>query len=200
MPFSINFAYHLTKERSKEQKKDQALFKKAVIVGIIAVVFVVVSVIVRVGFDVSLSQLEKEEKKTMTQLETLKAQELAYIGYVSKVNVLSELFQNRQAKQQALKRFRSLFGSGVSITGLNYSEDSNDLEFQLKTGTVFLLDRVVGQLDAPDLRAEYKEIAKKGVARQDNGNYNMNVSVGLQVISPTPVPSPIITEPIESLE
>ncbi len=198
MSFSINFAYHLTKERSKEQAKDRALFQKAIVVGVVALSLVIVSVIARLGFDLGLSRLEKEEEKTIAQLETLKAQELAYIAYVSKVNVLSDLFQNRQAKQQALKKFRSLFGSGVSITGLNYSEDSNDLEFELKTGTVFLLNRVVDQLDAKDVRAEYKEIEKKNISRLETGNYTMSVSVGLQVLTPTPIPT--VVQPIESVE
>ena len=191
MSFSINFAYHLTKQRTKEQAKDRSLFKKAIIVGVVAAAITTISVIVRVSFDVALSLSEKEEKKIMAQLESLKAQELAYIGYVSKVNVLSELFQNRQAKQQALKKFRSLFGSGVSIAGLNYAEESNDLEFQLKMSSVFVLERVIGQLDEPQLRTDYKDVLKKGVTRADSGNYSMGVSVGLQVNKPTPTPEKV---------
>lgn len=188
MPFSINFAYHLTKQRSKEQAQDRSLFKKAVVVGIIAVALTTASVLARLSFDVALAVVKNEEKKVLAQLESLKAQELAYVGYVSKVNVLSELFQNRQAKQQALKKFRSLFESGVSITGLNYAEDSNDLEFRLKTASVFVLERVVAQLDDPQLRTDYKDIVKENVSRAETGNYDMSISVNLQIVSPTPTP------------
>lgn len=190
MPFSVNFAYHLTKQRSKEQQNDRLWFKRAMIVGIVAAALTVASVMLRISLDVAMALQEREEKKVLGQLETLKPQELAYIGYVSKVNVLSDLFKNRQAKQQALKRFRSLFGPGVSVTGLSYSEDSNDLGFQIKASSVYLFEQVVNQLDNHDIRQDYKDIAKSSINRSEDGSYNMSVSVGLNIISPTPTPGP----------
>lgn len=190
MSLSVNFAYHLTKQRSKEQAKDRRLFKKVAIVGVVALVITGISLAFRIGFDLAYKAADKNEKQTLAQLETLKSEELTYVGYVTKVNVLSELFKNRQAKQQALKRFRSLFGPGVSITGLQYSKEENDLGFRLKTSTVFLLEQVINQLDEPSLRTEYKEIEKTSVSRSEDGTYSMQVSVGLNIVSPTPTPTP----------
>lgn len=183
MPLTINFAYQLTKKRSKEIQKDKALFAKAIVVGGIAVVVVVISLVARVSTDLIYANAEKNEKQVLGQLESLKPQEMAYLGYISKVNILSELFQNRQAKQQALRKFRTLFGPGVFITGLNYSETSDSLEFQVKTGTVFQLEQVIAQLDDPALRSEYSNIVKRSLNRDESANYSLWVSVNLRPVA-----------------
>lgn len=179
MSQTVNFASQLTKKRSQLDRRDkQVLIQTSIVFGIVALISVGI-MISRAYFDVSQQKSEKKYDDLVKVITTQKQHEIEYAQYVKQVNIISDLFANRQAKQEAFARFRFLFGNGVMITGLTYSVNENALGFQLKADTIFVLEQVLDRLLQADIVAQYPKIKKESIMRLEDGAYRMKITVML---------------------
>lgn len=179
MPQVVNFAHQLSKQRSKIEAKDRQFLVQATVVAVIVGVITAVALGGRVIVSAAQARAEKQYDSLLTTIESQKSQEIEYAEYARKVNILSELFTNRQAKQEAFARFRFLFGEGVTITGLSYDVGDNALGFQLQADNIFILEKVLDRLAQDDIKLEYPEIKKEAVGRSEDGSYRLKITVRL---------------------
>ncbi len=180
MSTSINFVRLFSSRKSKQQRIDQWRFLWALLALLITVGLIVALFFVNLFYKNQLNSTTKEYKKQADQWEYLKQDELAYSSYVNKVKILSSLFSSRQQKQAALKKFRSLFGEGASVVGLKYSEKDEEIVFQIKSDSVFILEEVMTRLEQPDITDEFGPVGRDRLTRDDSGQYVLAVSVNLR--------------------
>lgn len=179
MPIKINFARVINLKKDNQQKIDSKTWIYSLI-GI-ALAIVVSASLFAVNFYLQgqVSNAQKDQKKLAAQWDIQKSDEIAYLDYVGKVKILSDLFSSRQQKQAALKKFRSLFGEDASVVGLKYSVKTEEIEFQIKSSSVFSLDKVLNTLNSADLQQNYGVISKDRLFRDDQGQYVLAVRVSL---------------------
>lgn len=178
----INFARILTDKRKKQQKKDRKLL---FLVALAVIVLLVISLSifgVRFYFQKQVAATKKEQTRLASQWETFKTEELAYTIYAQKVKILAALFSSRQEKQAALKKFRSLFDEGATVVGLKYAAESQEIIFQIRSDSVFVLQQVVEKLDSIEIKENFGTVYKERTTRNDKGQYVLSVRVSLDAL------------------
>lgn len=179
MSIKINFARVINLKKDNQQKIDSKIWIYSLIGVVLAVVVLAGLFAVNFYLKSQVVNIQKDQNKLTAQWETQKNDELAYLNYVGKVKILSDLFNSRQQKQTALRKFRSLFGEDASVVGLKYSVKTEEIEFQIKSNSVFSLDKVLRTLGSADLQQDYGVISKDHLFRDDQGQYVLAVRVSL---------------------
>ncbi|NCN24202.1 MAG: hypothetical protein COU65_02045 [Candidatus Pacebacteria bacterium CG10_big_fil_rev_8_21_14_0_10_42_12] len=183
MPKNINFVRDRQRWVEKAQSQDQKLMLfSSIALGIIAVVGIVAG-ISHFLLNRSLASIVAEQKSTKTAILAEQPIEESYTVFAQKLRVLTELFGNRQNKQEALTFFSNFFGPGVIISQLSYSGDNNEiLTFSLSAQDIFTMERVFEKLKSPELLSEYPDITRGGLSRNDAGVYSLKLTVILPEI------------------
>lgn len=175
----INFARESTGKRKKQQQKDKKFLLIASAVCVAMILIAIAAFIMNFYFQKKVTTNKKEQDRLAEQWEVLKADETAFTIYAQKVKILASLFNSRQQKQAALKKFRSLFGEGATVVGLNYSAETREIVFQIKSDSIFVLDDVVDRLDSVEIQENFGTVHKERLSRSDEGQYTLAVRVSL---------------------
>jgi|GEM_PF-1683540 len=179
MFLTVNFA-RTTSQRRRQQEKLDLKFFKLVLLGLGATFLVFVSLFVaKTLLAKKLVVLKTKEAKLTQQWENLKLQEMAYAVYIQKVKILAQLFNFRQEKQQALKKFRSFFDQGAKVVGLKYSVDTQEIMFQIRSESIFVLQKVIEKLDSSEIKQDFGTVSKDRISRSEDGGYVLGVRVKL---------------------
>jgi hypothetical protein len=120
-----------------------------------------------------------ELKKTIIDKEAV---ELSYLIFVNKLKVVEEIYAARSDKQTAMNYFADLMTNIATITGMTYDEESGGLNLQLDQQNVFFLEKSMDIIDSPLVTEVYKNVKKSSLSRQDQGNYQLSLTIQLKTI------------------
>jgi hypothetical protein len=178
----INFLSSRTRQKQKQQEKDKKIFKIAsIVLGVVALILIL---IISLRLVINLRIKNKTEtiaelKKTIVNKEDV---ELSYLIFVNKLNVVQEIYAARSDKQTAMNYFADLMTDVATITGMTYDEESGGLILQLDHQNVFFLEKSMDIIDSPLVTEVYKNIKKDTLARQEQGNYLLRLTIQLKTI------------------
>ncbi len=181
MPDNINFVADRQKRLKIRQEKDGPLLKKMIIFLALTVLATGIVLAVQIYFNFEKKQVLASQSKIRTAIEERKETDQRYATFFHKLAILTQLFGERQNKQEALLYFRNLFGEGVAVTGLTYNETDQQLTFSLLSPSVFNLEKVFATLKSDSLKAKYPQVSRRNLTRSDNGSYSMQLTVNLKV-------------------
>lgn len=175
----INFVRQRLRKLTQLEKQDQKKFK--LVAAVALVLFLILAVIL--GFKLylvsQLREIDASQKNYLARIQKQEAQEKSFVLFVNKLRVLSDIFSKRKDKQEAISYFSQVFGPDVTIQRIAYESDSELLSFRLMAADIFTLQQVFDLLSAQQATGKFASLVKSNLQRNDNGTYQMQVTVVL---------------------
>ena len=176
---SINFLSEHRKKLTKTQKRDRQIFKIGMgILGGVVVFFVSVLGI-RFWFGQRLEGVMQAQAQARSQILDQEDVERSFIVSVNKITILSELFKERQNKQQAINYFSTIFGDQVLVKQIAFEGGDQLLTFRLQAEDVFVLEEVFARLQSDEVKTRFAKVSSSDLRRSAEGDYEMTVAVTL---------------------
>jgi hypothetical protein len=178
----INFLSSKTRHKQKQQEKDKKLFKIAsIVLGSVVLILILI-----MGLKLLINLQIKNKTATIADLKKTivdkEAVELSYLIFVNKLKVVEEIYAARSDKQTAMNYFANLMNNVATITGMTYDEDSGGLILELDHQNVFFLEESMNIIDSPLVEDVYKNVSKSYLSRQDQGNYQLRLTIQLKTL------------------
>lgn len=179
MQRSINFVRERRKKLSQAQVQDQKWFTRSAI-GLGIVIGLMLMVLGgRLVMAQLVSQVLAQQEQTRDQILSREDTEKAFVISVNKLSILSEIYEERQNKQDAIQYFTSVFGEGVLVKEIAFQGNDQLLTFRLQADDVFILDQVFVQLESEEVLSRFARVENSDLRRGDEGKYEMTVAVTL---------------------
>lgn len=177
---NINFLANRIKLQSKQKVQDHRMFLiSSVTAGVLALLMVILF-----AFKLYNNlQLQNTNRKITDYKASILAQEqteIAYLIFVNKIKVITEIYQKRSDKQAAMNYFADSLRGQADIIGMTYQEAEGGLMLQLSSRHIFAFDTVQQILDSTDMRNNYQNIKKSTLTREDTGAYRMTLQLQLK--------------------
>ena len=177
---NINFFANRVSEKIKQKKQDAHFFRLSTFGLIGVIVLMVLTFAFKFYNTIRLSRLEKAIKDYQISILGAEQIEMNYLIFVNKIKVITEIYQKRSNKQEAMNYFAEAFSDQAEIIGMNYQEDQGGLILQLSCDNIFKLHSVNQLLDSPSLRQQYQKIEKSSLSRTDLGTYKLTLKLELK--------------------
>lgn len=192
----ININFFATKQSKKERQKKQdiQLFKISTYFLAATIVFAVGMSGFRLFINWQTQQLDKQIATYKASILAKENVEVSYLIYVNKIKAISEIYESRSDKQDAMNYFTDSFQNLADITGMNYEVKEGGLTLQLSNDTVFKLEKSLALLDSDEIKNHYKSISRNILSRSENGSYRLTIKLGLKNDPITPTPTPESTQ------
>lgn len=177
---NINFLANRVSQKSKQKAIDVKIFHISTYVLIGVIILMVGTFAFKLFNNLKINNAEKkiaEYKNSILSQETI---EINYLIFVNKLKVISEIYQKRSNKQEAMNYFSNAFDGVAEIIGMNYEEEQGGLILQISSENVFKLEETNKILNSNDLRSQYQNIEKNVLARTDLGSYKLTLKLELK--------------------
>ncbi|NCN03724.1 MAG: hypothetical protein GW942_01460 [Candidatus Pacebacteria bacterium] len=179
MPKEINFIQGRRKKLTKDQKNDFKIFK----IASTTFAILIATFLITLGLDFFLKfQVKNAQEKQIDMEKQVLAKESVEQSIViatEKLKILSELFEQRYDKQASINYFSNVFGPEVLIKDINYEANERILSLRLQSQSIFVLEEVFLKLSDPEVEAQFGNINKSELIRNDKGGYNMAITLSL---------------------
>jgi len=180
MPREINFVAERRKIISKTQLRDRLWFKWASWALGVTGLIVVATVVVFVVLTYQSNQVKAEEETIRSQITSNQNNEAALVVYVRKLAALTQVYQDRQDKNNIISYFASILGVRATIVGITFDQINKLLQFQIQSDNIFSLRQVLDVLNSDDVKAKYPTVSFSKLTRDDTAKYNLTVSVPIR--------------------
>lgn len=177
---NINFFSNRVNQKGKQKKHDAKIFRISTYV-LIGIAIIMIGVFAFKFYNsLQIGNTNKKIKEYRESILGQESTEINYLIFVNKIKVISEIYQKRSNKQEAMNFFSEAFVDKAEIVGMNYQEDQGGLILQLSSSNVFKLQEVDKMLDSTELRQQYQDIEKSALTRTDLGNYKLTLKLKLK--------------------
>lgn len=175
----INFVQSRQKKISKITEQDKKVRNVSITaLGVVFTIFIV-AVVLRLVAQNQLSLLQSRKERVRNAIIAQETVEKDYTLFIYKLQTITKLFDERKGKQDAITYFTQVFGPNVIVKEISYKVDDQSLAFALQARDIFTLDAVYDIFNSPDFNQKYKRVEKKGLTRDNNGSYIMDLNVTL---------------------
>ena len=175
----INFVSQRVRKLTNLEQQDQQVFKiVAIITSVILLIFTGISSY-KLYLNSRLKKIENSQTTLLNQIKQEEDTEKSFVLFVNKLRVLSEIFQERKDKQDAINYFSQIFGPDVTIGRIAYDAESELISFRLMSADVFTLENVFTLLASDQSTQKFSSLNKTNLQRTTSGVYAMQVTVML---------------------
>jgi hypothetical protein len=177
MAKQVNFLRERRKALSKVEQLDRRILMiMSYVFGAIFVVFFIVFGI-RLYLDSQLNQVKMRQQEVRSQIVTNQDSEKSFVIFVNKLKSLSQIYQNRRDKKEAIEYFTNLFGADVFITQIEFDQKNKVLVFKLQSTDIFSLREVFKKVDSPEIKEKFTSVNPSDLNRLPDGRYEMSLAV-----------------------
>ncbi len=177
---NINFLVNRVNQKDKQKERDKKIFRLSTYVLLAIFLLMVATVTFKLINNLKINNAEKKIKEYKESILGQEETEINYLIFVNKIKVISEIYQKRSNKQEAMNYFSNAFTGKAEIIGMNYQEDQGGLVLQLNSDNVFQLQEVNEILDSDNLRQQYQNLEKSILTRTELGNYKLTLKLELK--------------------
>lgn len=177
---NINFLAYRVQQHSKQKEQDQRLFRISSIALAVACVLMIAVFSFKLYNTLILNQTKQQISDYKDSILAQEKTEIAYLIFVNKIKVITEIYQNRSDKQAAMNYFADSLREHADIIGMTYQEEEGGLSLQISSSNIFKLDAVQSILDSKAMRERYQNIKKSTLSREDTGAYRMTLQLQLK--------------------
>ena len=100
--------------------------------------------------------------------------------YLGRLKSVREIYENRSNKQVAIDFFSNIFGEQVFLSGMNYGGEGNELTLRLTSDDIFAFENTLQVLDSEEVKNAFSSVTKRGLRRDENGSYSLDLAVELK--------------------
>ncbi|MEX0896391.1 MAG: hypothetical protein WDZ94_05690 [Patescibacteria group bacterium] len=177
MARTINFVQERQRSLSKQEQRDHKILRQAMLALFVTGGLLVVVVGTRLGMVQWHQSIKDQQQAAISQIQEREDIERSYTVFVSKLNVVTELFGKRKEKQDALEYFSSLFDPDIIISQLQYEAENDVLTFTIQAPSIFRMEQVFGIMQSEDVNARYPDLQRDTLRRSGDGSYGMQVTL-----------------------
>lgn len=177
---NINFLASRVKQKSKQKEQDVKIFRLSSYVLGTVCLLMVGAIAFQLINNIRITSAENKIKEYRNSILAQENVELNYLIFVNKIRVISEIYQKRSNKQEAMSYFADTFANKAEITGMNYQEEQGGLVLQLSSDNIFKFKEVNEILDGTTLREQYQKLEKNSLSRADDGSYKLTLKLELK--------------------
>jgi hypothetical protein len=177
---NINFLAYRVKQQSKQKDQDKRLFRISSITLAVACVIMIGVFAFKFYNTLTLTQTKQKITDYKASILAQEKTEIAYLIFVNKIKVITEIYQKRSDKQTAMNYFADSLRGHADIIGMTYQEEEGGLSLQVSSDNVFKFDTVQGILDSAAMRERYQNIKKSTLSREDTGAYRLTLQLQLK--------------------
>lgn len=178
--YTINFFGRASDLYQRTRTLDQKIFQWSLIGFLIVMVIFVGLLATNLYFGQQLKQVSQNQNQVKQSLVDNQPLEVSYLIFSQKLKAIAEIFVHRNNKQQAINYLSNLFGDQVFISGVTYDGDAQVLSLNLNSANIFDLQKLLSDLDTPDVRTNFSSLSKSNVKRNENGSYDLKVTLELK--------------------
>lgn len=178
----INFLRNRRKKLTKLQQLDKRLMKFSIygFIGLIVIFLIVFGT--HLFFNRRLKTILESQDLTTQQILTNESVEKDFVLMMSKVDILSKIYEQRRDKQEAIRYFSNIFGPKVTIKQIEYTGTDNLLTFILAAEDVFSIDDVLTFLNSDEVKEKFIQVTPSNLRRKEDAEYQLNIAVVLKTI------------------
>ncbi len=177
MPKEINFLRERQKELSGQEKGDRWLLKvTSMIFGVIFVLFLA-AFGTQVYFSNQLTSVQTQEQNARAEIAANQDIEKSFLIFANKISVLTQLFQDRLDKKEAINYFATIFGSDILIREITFDPAEKLLVFRVQASDVFHMLKVFSVINSPDTQSRFASVNASNLERTPDGKYEIDIVV-----------------------
>lgn len=177
MAVAINFVRQRLRKLTKTEKKDKATFRIVATIMAILLAILIATLSYKLYLVSRLREIDSSQRNYLARIKKQEDREKSFVLFVNKLRVLSNIFQKRKDKQEAINYFSQVFGPDVTIEQIVYDSDTQLLTFRLIAADIFTLEKVFTLLSTQQAITKFSSLAKSNLQRTDSGVYQMQVTV-----------------------
>lgn len=177
---NINFLANKVDQKGKQKQRDAKVFRFSTYFLIVVTLLMIGAFSFKLFNTLRINNTEKKIAEYKNSILSQEKIEINYLIFVNKLKVISEIYQKRSNKQQAMNYFSDAINNTAEITGMNYQEDQGGLTLQLSSDNIFKLKEANNILNSQELRDQYQNIEKSSLTRTNFGNYKLTLKIELK--------------------
>lgn len=176
----INFLSERRKSLTKTEHQDLQLIK--IVGGVFGVIVLICAVLIsiRVYLGRQFSQVQESEKLARAQIVDNETIERSFVIFVYKLTAMTNITQDKEAKNEAITFFSQLFGEDVFIKQMSFLEKEKILSLRIQSESVFSLQEVFRKLSEDDVRGRFASLSPSNLLRTPAGDYEMSITAVLK--------------------
>lgn len=177
---NINFLANRVSQKNKQKAIDAKLFRISSYILVTVTILMVSIFAFKLFNNIKINSTEKKIAEYKDSILSQEKIEINYLIFVNKLKVISEIYQKRSNKQEAMNYFSNAFNGIAEIIGMNYQEEQGGLILQISSDNVFKLEEANKILNSNDLRNQYQNLEKNVLTRTDSGSYKLTLKLELK--------------------
>ncbi|MBT4358967.1 MAG: hypothetical protein HOD22_03375 [Candidatus Pacebacteria bacterium] len=177
MMADINFVRQRIKKLTKIEERDQEVFRISAIITSALLLMLAVVLGYKIYLTSQLNEIKSNQNNYLSRIKKQEEREKTFVLFVNKLRVLSNIFQKRKDKQEAISYFSQIFGDDVTIERIVYDANSQLLTFRLMSADIFSLENVFELLSNQQSIEKFSSLSKSNLQRTTSGVYQMQVTV-----------------------
>lgn len=107
-------------------------------------------------------------------------QERQYLSFVTRLDTLQKLLQERNSKKEALDFLALLAKPDLGFDNIVYDSKNKQLAFRVQAASVFSVEEFLAELRDPDVSVYYQDVQVSNIRRDDTGQYIMDLAATLK--------------------
>ena len=178
--YTINFFGRASDLYQRTRTLDQKFFRWSLI-GFLGVMVVFVALLAtNLYFGQQLKKVSQNQNQVKKSLVDNQPLEVSYLVFSQKLKAIAEIFVHRNNKQQAINYLSDLFGDQVFISGVTYDGEVQVLSLNLNSANIFDLQKLLSDLDTPEVHTNFSSLSKSNIKRNEDGSYDLKVTLELK--------------------
>lgn len=179
-PTTINFLRAQHRVSEAQEKLDRVIFQGASVVAGISTAGLI-ALLVWWQYGSQQLQAAKQQEAAQARVIAQSAEsEAQYLSFVTRLDEISRLLQNRNSKKEALDFLSLLALPTVGFDSIVYDARAKQLTFRVQAENVFSVEEFLELLRQDTIRAYYADVSVSNIRRDDQGAYILDVIATLQ--------------------
>lgn len=177
MPKEINFLRERRKGVTAQEKSDRRMLLLSSVVFGIALILFFAAFIGQLYLNGQLNDVLAQQKNARSQIVLNQDLERSFVIFSHKLTSLTQLFQDRLDKKEAIAYFSSVFGPDILIKQIDFDRVEKLLVFRIQAGDIFKLQNVFNIVNSPQTQSRFASVNASNLSRLRDGKYEMNIVI-----------------------
>jgi type II secretory pathway component PulL len=176
----INFLKQRQRQVAVWRKQDGLIFNISVAVLVIVVLVAIALASWLYYQKKQETELLRQERNLETELLALSDQEAKYLVFFSRLEMLAEIWPNRQSHQETLRLLSDILLPGLEFKQVKYQKTDGSLQYNVSASDFFVFEEFINLMRNSDFKERFNNLSFSDIRRDKDGSYNFTVTMSLK--------------------
>jgi len=173
----INFLGDRRKKLTKQEKEDRKILRiGSVFFGLVFALFLAVFAL-HFALAQQILLVQAQQKTVRDQIVVNQQLERSFVIFVKKLVALTDLYETRLDKRQAIAYLSSILAPDVFLKQITFDQRNKFLVFRVQASDIFHMQKVFGIVNNPDVIKKFDFLTTSTLERTADEKYEMNIIV-----------------------